>query len=222
MIEILKKTKDLLFIYKPSGIPSQKDPSGDDDALTLASRALFSLGESGELWLIHRLDRTVGGILVFARNKSCASELSRMVSGNEIEKSYLAVTEGFIEDGVLTDYLYHDKRAGRALISSPERKDAKFAELALENIADKGGRYLVGIRLTTGRFHQIRAQLSSRGAAIVGDGKYGSRDFSTRTPALFAYKLSLSYQGEEYTVTRLPDTSNYPWSNFATDLETLK
>ncbi len=222
MIEILKNTKDLLFIYKPSGIPSQKDLSGDDDAMTLASSELRLLGEPSELWLVHRLDRTVGGILVFARNKQAAAELSRMVSGNEIEKSYLAVTEGYIENDNLYDYLYHDKRAGRALISTPERKDSKFAELALENIAEYNERYLVRVRLKTGRFHQIRAQLSSRGAAIVGDSKYGSRDYGTRMPALFAYRLSLSFKGEIYTVTKLPEASNYPWSNFKTHMERLQ
>ncbi len=222
MIEILKKTKDLLFIYKPSGVPSQKDPSGDDDAMTLASSEVRLLGDASELWLVHRLDRTVGGVLVFARNKHAAAELSRMVSGNEIEKSYLAVTAGYIEDGNLCDYLYHDKRAGRALISTPERKDSKYAELTLKNIAEFNGRYLVGIKLKTGRFHQIRAQLSSRGAAIVGDGKYGSRDYGTRTPALFAYRLSLLFKGKTYTVTKLPEVSEYPWSNFKTHLERLQ
>ena len=221
MIEILKKTKDLLFVYKPAGIPSQKDLTGDEDALTLASCELELLGESGALWLVHRLDRTVGGVLVFARNKKAAAELSAMIAENRIEKSYLAVTEGYIEDANLCDYLYHDKRAGRAIISTPERKDSKFAELSFENISENNGRYLVRVRLKTGRFHQIRAQLSSRGAAIVGDKKYGSRDHGTRMPALFAYSLSFSYKGEYYSVTKLPDDTIYPWSNFRTQMERL-
>lgn len=222
MIEILKKTADLLFIYKPAGIPSQKDTSGDDDAMTLASRELVACGESGALWLVHRLDRTVGGVIVFARTKHAAAELSRMISGDEVEKSYLAVTENSVPDGILSDYLYHDKRAGRAIVTNPDKKDAKYAELSLDNLSSVSGLRLVRVKLKTGRFHQIRAQLSSRGASIVGDGKYGSPNHRTRTPALFAYKLSLTYKNQTYNITRIPDTREYPWSYFTTDLEKIQ
>ena len=222
MIEILKKTPELLFIYKPAGIPSQKDISGDDDAMTLASRELVSCGEGGELWLVHRLDRTVGGVLVFARTKQAARELSRMISGDEVEKSYLAVTENTVKDGIISDYLYHDKRAGRAIVVSPDKRDAKYAELSLDSLSSDGGLYLIRVKLKTGRFHQIRAQLSSRGAAIVGDSKYGSSNHRTRTPALFAYKLSLIYKNVTYNISRLPDTQDYPWSYFTSDLEKIQ
>ena len=217
-MEILLQSKDFIVIKKPAGMPSQHDPSGDIDAMTLASEMLKASGERGDLYLIHRLDRVVGGLLVFARNKKSAAELSKLVSGYGIGKEYLAVIDGYLDGGTLTDYLYKDARASKAFVVDKARAGVKEAVLSFEPLSrietEKGVRTLVRITLKTGRFHQIRAQFSSRKAPICGDGKYGSKDNRSRFPALFAYKLSFDLFGKVTEVKALPDISEYPWCLF--------
>ena len=217
-MEILLKNKDIVIIKKPAGMPSQSDLSGDKDAMTLTSEFLRVKSESGELYLVHRLDRVVGGLLTFARNKKTAAELSRLVSGDGIGKEYLAVIDGRLDDGTLTDYLYKDSRASKAFVVDKERAGVKEAELSfvtLESIdTEKGSRSLVKITLKTGRFHQIRVQFSSRKAPICGDGKYGSKDNRAHLPALFAYKLSFELFGDNIEAKIIPDIETYPWCLF--------
>ena len=217
-MNILFKNKNCIIVEKMAGIPSQPDPSGDKDAMTLTSEELISAEESGELYLVHRLDRVVGGLLVFARNKKSAAELSRLVSGDGIGKEYLAVIDGYLEGGTLIDYLYKDARASKSFVVDKKRAGVKEAELDFEPISTvetpKGIKTLVRIKLKTGRFHQIRAQFSSRKAPICGDGKYGSKDNAARFPALFSYKLEFELLGETVDVKSLPDTDSYPWCLF--------
>ena len=99
-------------------MPSQPDPSGDKDAFSLCKEELSDSSESQELYIIHRLDRVVSGLLVFARNKKYAAELSSLVSGDGIGKEYLAVIDGYIEGGRLVDYLYKDSRAGKSFVAT--------------------------------------------------------------------------------------------------------
>lgn len=218
MIEILHKTKNTIVIYKPPGIPSQKDPSGDPDAMMLTSCALRSTGEPSELWLIHRIDRVVGGILVFARNKRFAAALSELVKERMLTKEYYAVLDGEVTGGVLENFIFRDARVGKAFIVDRERAGVKRARLTYKALSkrntEKGVRTLVHVTLDTGRFHQIRAQMSHAGAPITGDGKYGSRDKDVFGIALFAARLELSANGEHINVSRLPDLSAYPWSLF--------
>ena len=217
-MEILLQNRDVVIIKKQAGIPSQSDPSGDKDAMSLTSEMLLDKGEHGELYLIHRLDRVVGGLMVFARNKKSAAELSALVSGDGIGKEYLAVIDGHLDDGVLRDYLYKDSRASKAFVVDKKRVGVKDAELSFVTLAtvntEKGIKSLVKIRLKTGRFHQIRAQFSSRKAPICGDGKYGSKDNRAHFPALFAYKLSFDLFGKNVETKTIPDLEEYPWSLF--------
>ena len=226
MTEIVYKSKNAVVAYKPAGIPSQPDPSGDSDAMTLTSQALGELGESTLLYPINRLDRVVSGLIVFARNKKSAAALSALASGEGMGKTYLAVIEGEISDGVLRDCLYKDARIGKAFVVDRKRAGVKEAVLeaeTLDTVTVEGGvRSLVKIKLHTGRFHQIRAQLSSRGASIVGDGKYGSRDKGARMPALAAVSLSFTLEGEKIEAVRLPDLNSYPWSLFAKEKYDIK
>ena len=214
MVEILKKHKDYIIVYKPPGIPTQSDTTGDPDAMGLAGEMLKEQGEKGSLWLIHRLDRTVGGLLVFARNKGAAARLSELVVNRGICKHYYAVAEGVPEDGVYSDLIFKDSALGKAYIVDRERRGVKRAVLSLRTVATANGITLVEIKLETGRFHQIRAQLSHRGTPLVGDGKYGSRDKGARMPSLFAYKLAFEYDGEHVEIAKMPDTDVYPWSQF--------
>lgn len=218
MPKIIYKDKNAVVIVKPVGMPSQSDPSGDADAMTLTSEKLLGEGDAHSLWLVHRLDRTVGGVLVFARSKEAAARLSREITDGTLEKEYLAVTEGAASEGELRDYLFKDRTASKSFVVKGERRGARLAVLkysTLATVSTEGGeRSLVKIKLLTGRFHQIRAQFSHLGMPLVGDGKYGSRDKGARTPALFAVSLrARSINGGE-TITAPPDFEKYPWRLF--------
>jgi len=218
MVEIVYKTQDFAVVYKPAGIPSQSDPSGDKDAMTLCSGLLCENGEKDTLFLIHRLDRVVGGLLVFARNKKTAAALSALVAGQKLEKEYFAVVSGRPEGGVMRDFLYKDATLGKAFVTDRKRAGVKEAELEYQLLDtaehDEKMLSLVRVRLKTGRFHQIRAQFASRKMPLIGDKKYGSRDILTKTPSLFATRLAFDLDGDRFDVSRLPDLTKYPWSLF--------
>lgn len=225
MVEILFKNKDVVIISKKAGVGSQSDLSGDKDALTYTKEILLDMGERADLWLVHRLDRVVGGLLVFARNKDSAAKLSAIISEEKLEKGYLAVVEGSVCSGTLSDYLFKDARLSKAFVVKSERKGAKYAELEYEALAEysgeKGVYTLVSVKLKTGRFHQIRAQFASRGTPLVGDGKYGSRDNRAKMPALFSNAISFNLGKEKIEANKLPDTSVYPWSLFSSIIDSL-
>ena len=218
-MEFVYRNKNFLVVNKPPLVPSQRDLSKDDDAMTLASSMLEALGEDGRLWLVHRLDRVVGGLLVFARNQKTAAELSRLAASGGLSKGYLAVVEGEALGGELFDYIYKDSMTGKAYVAKSERKGTKAATLSYTPIKLSDGKTLVDIDLKTGRFHQIRVQFSSRKMPLVGDKKYGSRDVMSKHPALFAYKLAFSLFGEEYSFKRLPDLALYPWNIFCEEIK---
>ena len=215
-IKIVYESKNIVIVAKPAGIPTQPDPSGDEDAMTRTA-ALLSL-KVDNLYLINRLDRVVGGLIVFARNKRYAAALSEMVSGKGIVKEYLAVVSGNPDRGRYVNYIYKDARISKAFLVDRKRAGVKEAVLDLAPVASvdeaSGVQTLVKVRLHTGRYHQIRCQLSSRGNPIVGDGKYGSRDKCAAYPALFASRLSFSVLDELVDVRLYPDANEYPWCKF--------
>ncbi len=220
---ILLKNKNYIVVNKPAGVPSQSDLSGDEDELTIAKRELNSLGENSNLWLVHRLDRVVGGVMVFARNKETSARLSELVGGRGMEKEYLAVVEGEADGGMLIDYIYKDSAKGKAFTVSTLRRGAKEAVLEYTRIAqtktERGILTLVRIKLHTGRFHQIRVQFASRRMPLVGDGKYGSRDSLAKMPALYATRIAFEIGKDRADVTSLPNTDIYPWSLFKERLQ---
>ena len=156
--------------------------------------------------------------MIFARSKKYAAILSELVKDRLITKEYYSVVDGEAEGGALENLIFKDARAGKSFIVERERKGTKTARLSYKALStvdtDKGKKTLIYVTLETGRFHQIRAQLSSRGASIVGDGKYGSRDKGARMPALYAYRLTFKLFGKRYALRALPDTAAYPWSLF--------
>lgn len=220
MIEILYKDKNAVVVNKPIGIPSQSDLTGDADLMSLTSAALSELGEDSRLWLIHRLDRNVGGAIVFARNKRTAAELSAAVAADGLCKTYFAVCHGNVTSGEYRDFLFKDSKANKAYVVKSLRKGAKEAVLTATEVATAQGLTLVRVQLHTGRFHQIRAQLASRGNPLVGDKKYGSRDLSARVPSLFASRLSFTLFGRDISLSVSPPTETYPWNIF--DKESYK
>ncbi len=214
----LYKDKNLIIVEKPVGMPSQLDPSGDTDAMTDASRLLREAGERDELWLVHRLDRTVGGLIAFARNKRSAAELSRLVADGGMIKRYFAVCHGVAEEGEYRDLLFKDSATSKAYVVKTARKGAREARLTVERLAEGEAVSLLSVELDTGRFHQIRAQLSARSHPLIGDKKYGSRDSARRTPALFAYMLSFKLFDKEIAVSATPCMDEYPWNLFDNEI----
>lgn len=220
MIEILYKNKDFLVCVKPQGVPSQPDTTKCDDMVSLLSAQLENLGESKDIFVIHRLDRSTGGLILYARNKSAAAEFSRLVAEKDgFEKHYVTIVLGKPENESdnMTDYLFKDSAQKKAFIVKNERKGAKLASLdyRVEKtvINDKKTFSLLKIKLNTGRYHQIRAQLSSRGMPIYADGKYGSREKAPHF-ALWASKLAFTYKSKIYEFEKNPDFDKIPWNLF--------
>ena len=217
MTKIVYKTPDFIIAYKPAGTPSQSDKSGDADAMTELSSQLSRLGEPSDLYLVHRLDRVVGGLLAFARNKRSAAALSAIVSGGELCKEYFAVVDGAVESGDMVDYLIKDATLGKAIVTSPDKKGAKRASLEYKVLDTQTYRgkpvSLVRIKLHTGRFHQIRAQFASRKMPLFADKKYGS-SHRGQSPALFAFRVAFDVGGLCCDVSMLPELTVSPWLLF--------
>lgn len=214
-IKVIYKDKNFIVINKPVGMPSQSDPTGDADALSLTSALLASSGERPELYLLHRLDRGVGGVMMFARNKKAAAEVSELIAQRKVEKEYIAVAVGNAIAGEYRDLLYKDARQGKSFVVGNQRSGVKEAVLfatVLENKKiERGDVTLLKLSLCTGRHHQIRVQTSSRGTPLLGDKKYGDSDRRTRYPSLFATRVSFVLAGRSYEFCAYPDVSAYPW-----------
>jgi 23S rRNA pseudouridine1911/1915/1917 synthase len=187
---------------------------------SLLSTQLKEINENNDIFVVHRLDRATGGIILYARNKNAAAEFSRLVSDKDgFEKHYITVVSGApkTENGNMSDYLFKDSAQKKAFVVKNDRKGAKLASLDYEVAKtvkyDEKTFSLLKIKLNTGRFHQIRAQLSSRGMPIYGDGKYGSREKAPNF-ALWANKLSFDYNGKHFEFQKDPDFDTIPWCLF--------
>ena len=192
-MEILYSDKHLAVCIKPVGLDSE---SGVPAALKA------QLG--GEIFPIHRLDQNVGGIMVYARTKFAAAELSRAVQEGTMVKEYVAMVHGTPpETGDWEDFLFKDSRKNKVFAVKNERKGVKYARLEYVRLTAEETS-LVHIRLHTGRSHQIRVQFSSRGFPLVGDHKYGSRAAAT-LPMLFSYRITFPWQGKEMRFEKLPE-----------------
>jgi len=188
-MEILYSDKHIYVIVKPVGMDSEHEVPA-------------ALG--GEIYPIHRLDKNVGGVMVFARTKQAAAALSKAVQEGAMVKEYMAMVHGTPpESGDWEDFLFKDSRKNKVFAVKKERKGVKYARLEFERLT-AGKTSLVHIRLHTGRSHQIRVQFSSRGFPLVGDHKYGSRD-EQKEPMLFSCKITFPFQGKEWSFEKFPD-----------------
>lgn len=205
-IEILHEDADIIVCIKPYGMPAQGDKSRDTDVLSYLKNHIFEeeeLDEEPYLAMVHRLDRPVGGIMVLAKNQKAAANLSDQVQDGTMVKFYQAVLTGELPDefGMLEDYLVKDGKTNTTKIVKKGTKGAKKAQLQYEVLdvfeTDQGILTYVLIELITGRHHQIRVQMASRGAGIYGDTKYNPLFAKTKKKyqqiALFATRLEFEH-----------------------------
>ena len=192
-MEFLFSNNDIAVVVKPVGMDSEQDvPAAIQAAL------------GGEIYPIHRLDKNVGGCMVYARTKKAAAALSRAVQDGQMQKKYVALVHGTPpEAGDWQDFLWKDSAKNKVFVVKRERKGVKKARLEFTRLT-VGEESLVRILLHTGRSHQIRVQFASRGFPLVGDHKYGSRDEAT-APMLFSCALTFPLNGKTMHFERMPD-----------------
>lgn len=191
---ILYEDDDLLVCVKEAGVATQTKKLGQADMESLLKNYRVSKGETPYIGVVHRLDQPVTGVMVFAKTKETAADLSRQVATKAADKYYYAMVDGVPEKkkGILEDYLLRDGKTNTSKVVSKETKDAKRAELSYEVLETDGKRSVLKIKLATGRHHQIRVQLSHVGWPITGDRKYNFKE--TMQPsgtglALCSYKI---------------------------------
>ena len=212
-LKVIYEDNHIIVVEKIPNIPSQSDKTGDIDMLTIVKEYIkqkYQKPGNVYLGLVHRLDRPVGGIMIFAKTSKSASRLSNQVREKTFEKKYLAIVDGKFENkvGTLEDYLYKDERNNISKVVKPTKKNAKLAKLDYEVLKydEAKNLSLVKINLHTGRNHQIRVQLSNVGHSIFGDQKYGTRGRGKQI-RLWAYMLTIEHPitKEQMTFKDLPD-----------------
>lgn len=194
-MEILYSDRDLAVCVKPVGLDSEAE-------VPAALKELLG----GEIFPIHRLDKNVGGIMVYARTRQAAAALSKAVQEGTMVKEYVAMVHGSPpESGDWEDLLWKDSRKNKVFVVKRMRGGVKKARLEFKRLSS-GETSLVRILLHTGRSHQIRVQFSTRGFPLVGDHKYGSRDEKT-APMLFSCCITFPWKGKTMQFQQLP-----PWA----------
>jgi len=191
-LNILYEDNHIIVIVKEPNILSQADNTNDLDMLTLIKNYIkekYNKPGNVYLGLVHRLDRMVGGIMVFAKTSKAASRLSKQIKNHEFQKSYLCIVKGILNNkkDTLINYLVKDEKTRISRVTSKDK--GKLAKLEYELVDENNNLSLLKINLLTGRHHQIRVQLSNLGHPIYGDNKYDKNPVKTNI-RLFAYSLS--------------------------------
>ena len=196
-LKVIYEDNHIIVVEKIPNIPSQEDKTGDVSMFGIVKKYIkekYKKPGNVYLGLVHRLDRPVGGIMIFAKTSKAASRLSNQVREKVFKKQYLAVVEGKLEKtkGTLENYLYKDTKNNTSYVVDKNKKQAKLAKLNYEVIEynKKENVSLLKINLHTGRHHQIRVQLSNIGHSIYGDQKYGKAG-KNKQIALWAFKLTI-------------------------------
>ena len=192
-MNIIYSDKDIAAIVKPVGMDSEHD---------VPQAIMAALG--GECFTVHRLDKNVGGVMVYARNKQAAAALSRAIQEGTMVKEYVAMVHGAPEEaGDWEDLLFKDSSRNKVFVVSRMRAGVKKARLEYRRLT-QGETSLVRIRLHTGRSHQIRVQFASRKHPLVGDHKYGSKDGAS-APMLFSCCITFPLKGKTHRYEALPE-----------------
>ena len=215
-INIIYEDNHLLVVEKPINIPTQKDNTFDIDLLTILKnyrKIKENKPNNVYLGLVHRLDRPVGGIMVFAKTSKCAQRLTKQIQNNTFHKTYYAVVLNKIEpSGTYKDYLIKDKNKNISKISNS--KEGKLAILNYELVKYKNNLSLVKINLITGRPHQIRDKFASRNHPLLADHKYSNSKLNIPI-ALFAKEIKFIHPITKKELTFTLDLPNrYPFNLF--------
>ena len=219
-MDILYEDNHIIVAVKPAGVLSQADPSGDPDMLTLLKEYIkekYNKPGNVYLGLVHRLDRPVAGVMVFARTSKAAARLSEQIRLHTVDKYYLAAVSGVMvhDCGTLRNYILKDSSTNRVKVFDKEVKDAKYAELDYTVICRSSNMTLIKVDLKTGRSHQIRAQLANAGHPVVCDSKYGSNRMKGDI-ALFCCEMAVDHPvSRERMVFKADPPQAFPWTNFA-------
>lgn len=194
-MDILHYDKDIAVCVKPVGLDSEQQVP-----------AVLAEQLGGDVFTVHRLDKNVGGVMVYARTKSAAAELSRLIQNGQMGKEYVAMVHGDVpQTGHWEDWLFKDSRKNKVFVVKRQRAGVKAARLEFTKLTG-GETSLVRIRLHTGRSHQIRVQFASRGFPLIGDHKYGAKD-DVSVPMLYSCCITFPYKGRPLSFTSLP-----PWA----------
>lgn len=194
-MEILYADREIAVCIKPVGMDSEQQvPQALQEAL------------GGDFYPVHRLDKNVGGVMVYARTRQSAAALSKAVQDGSFIKEYVALVHGTPpETGDWTDLLWKDSAKNKVFVVKRQRKGVKLARLEFIR-QTQGAQSQIHIRLHTGRSHQIRVQFASRGFPLVGDHKYGARD-TAQVPMLFSCRLTFPYGRRTHVYSAMP-----PWA----------
>ena len=195
-LNILYEDNHLIVVEKKENILSQSDITRDKDLLTMVKEYIKEkYKKPGNVYvgLVHRLDRPVGGIMVFAKTSKSAKRLNEEIKNHSFNKIYVAVLDGILKEknGKLINYLYKDPNTHKSMIVDSDFKGGKYSELEYEVIGYSKDKTIVKINLITGRHHQIRLQFSNLGYPLYADQLYGKNN--KEQIRLFAYKLEFNH-----------------------------
>ncbi len=204
MLNILYEDEAILVCIKEAGVATQTKQMGQKDMESILKNYRVSKGELPYIGIVHRLDQPVSGVMVFAKTKDAAADLSRQIATKAADKYYYAVTDGVPEAkhslkarcGTLEDYLLRDGKANISKVVTKGTEGAKRAELSYEVLTQNGTCAIVRIKLETGRHHQIRVQMANAGWPLVGDKKYNFKEnmkSSYGTLSLCSYKIAFKH-----------------------------
>ena len=214
-LKVIYEDNHIIVVEKPVNIPSQGDKTGDVDMLTIIKTYLkekYNKPGNVYLGLIHRLDRPVGGVIVFAKTSKSAGRLSEQVREKIFQKTYLVIVNGRMEkrSGILEDYLLKNERNNMSKVVKEGTKNSKLAILDYEELKynEETNLSLLKVNLHTGRHHQIRVQFSRRNHSIYGDQKYGGRGHGKQI-CLWAYELTIKHPitKKEMTFKSIPEVN---------------
>jgi len=220
MVEIIYEDNHLIAVNKRSSDLAQGDGSGDESLDTQVKKYIAKkYNKPGEVFLgiVHRLDRPVGGVLLYARTSKALERLNEMFRSRDVRKIYLAVVKDRPpeDEGTLEHFIKKNEKQNKSYTYNTEVKGSKKASLSYKTISRSDRFYLLEIELHTGRHHQIRAQLSAAGCPIKGDLKYGfPRSNEDGSISLLARSLEFTHpvKKERIKITApLPESDIWPF-----------
>lgn len=211
-MKVIFEDNHLLVVDKPSNIPMQLDSSKDEDLLSLAKKYIkekYDKPGNVYLGLVHRLDRPVSGVCVFAKTSKAAQRLSKQIQDHEFKKMYLAVIQGTIskDKDHLEDYLLKDSKTNTVKVDPK----GKLAILEYEVLKRKDNLTKIKIDLLTGRSHQIRVQFSSRNYPLWGDQRYNPNATVGQQIALHSYKIEFNHPVTKERLKFISEINRYPF-----------